>query len=165
MGDTLLAVTVLAFAVIPGLMVAWPTARRTTGLFFPGIASLLVPRRWRISWRRHREKRPDVPLRLRLALLAADRRRCVHCRGRHELQLDHIRPWALGGTTSPFNLAVLCGECNRTKSNYWPSLGARGYRPFPGHDDIRAARAILRSERLCRLSPRRWGRLVRAGLA
>ena len=139
--------------------ISWSPSRRTFGLFFPGIVAGLVPWRWRAAWRRGR-RRPSVPLRLRQAMLAADRR-CVYCGSRDRLQLDHIRPWSLGGTTTPANLAVLCGRCNVIKSNYWPRLGARGYRPFPGHGDLAAAGAILRAERLCRFSPRRWSRLVR----
>lgn len=52
--------------------------------------------------------------------------RCAHCgkkcfrsktwhpdRG----EIDHIKPYSWGGTTMLRNLQLLCGECNRTKSD------------------------------------------------
>ena len=35
------------------------------------------------------------------------------CTATHDLQIDHIRPRALGGTHEPQNLRVLCGAHNR----------------------------------------------------
>lgn len=45
---------------------------------------------------------------------------CPRC-GKHfeidEMQADHITPWSKGGKTIPENCQMLCGPCNREKSN------------------------------------------------
>jgi hypothetical protein len=41
--------------------------------------------------------------------------RCRHCGSGAELQYDHVIPVALGGASTPENLQVLCGTCNRRK--------------------------------------------------
>lgn len=38
---------------------------------------------------------------------------CQNCGSRHALEVDHIRPWALGGFSNPENLRVLCRSCNQ----------------------------------------------------
>jgi hypothetical protein len=40
-----------------------------------------------------------------------------HCNETHGLQLDHIRPFALGGATSPENLRLFCGPHNRARNS------------------------------------------------
>jgi hypothetical protein len=125
-----------------------------------GCAPALVPRARRIRYRRGRA-RPAIPAWLRRAVLAADQHRCVYCGSRAVLQVDHIRPWALGGLTALFNLAVLCRAHNLVKSNYWRDPdGYVHYRPFAGAADVTAAASILRAERRCRRSPLRWLRVA-----
>ena len=41
--------------------------------------------------------------------------RCRHCGAQAELQFDHIIPVAMGGSSNPENLQILCGPCNRRK--------------------------------------------------
>lgn len=126
----------------------------------PGIVSGLVPRTMRIRYRRD-HARPWIRARLRRAVLAADRRRCLHCGSRADLQLDHVRPWSAGGLTTGFNLACLCRRCNRVKSNYHRDrYGYVHYRPWRGSDDIAAAAAICATELRGRRSPARWARLI-----
>lgn len=40
---------------------------------------------------------------------------CVVCGCEEALQIDHVRPIALGGTSDLGNLTVLCGPCNKAK--------------------------------------------------
>lgn len=147
-----LALIMGAAAVLPAVM----------ALVLPGTLAGLVPRRV-LARRRQGRERPPVPARLRRAILAADRHRCVFCGRRADLQLDHIRPWSGGGLSAAWNLAVLCAGCNLAKSNYWKDRdGYVHYRGFPGAGNPVLASAILRAERRRRLSPARWARALRA---
>ena len=38
------------------------------------------------------------------------------CGSRHDLEIDHIKPWARGGTHEPSNLRVLCATHNRRRA-------------------------------------------------
>ena len=49
----------------------------------------------------------------RCTYVAADGTRCT---ATHDLQVDHVRPFALGGTHEPDNLRVLCGAHNRRRA-------------------------------------------------
>jgi hypothetical protein len=40
---------------------------------------------------------------------------CQNCGSHDNLQIDHIRPCANGGTAAPWNLQVLCRDCNLLK--------------------------------------------------
>lgn len=65
-------------------------------------------------------KRPPIPKGLRVQVLRRDGFKCVYC-GRHgqevPLEVDHIKPWSLGGKHELANLQTLCRDCNRGKSN------------------------------------------------
>jgi HNH endonuclease len=92
--------------------------------------------------------------------MAADRGRCVFCGARTRLHVDHITPWAAGGLTTMYNLAVLCRVHNKVKSNFMVDPdGYVHYRPFENYADPAMAAAILAEERRRRLYP---GRCVRA---
>lgn len=57
--------------------------------------------------------------------------RCAHCGkwcgrpgrekadipGDQRMEVDHIRPWSMGGSDEVWNLQPLCRPCNRSKSN------------------------------------------------
>lgn len=142
---------------LAGAVVVVPLALFATAKAGP---QLLIPRRIRMRRRKNRP-RPPVPGWLHRSVYAADRHRCVYCRSRVQLQLDHIVPWSFGGLTSLWNCATLCGRCNRVKSNYWRSdSGKVYYRAWRNAANQSMAGAILRAELRARYNPLRW---VRAG--
>jgi hypothetical protein len=59
--------------------------------------------------------RGAIPDDMKLLVLTRDQGRCCQCGATSELQFDHVIPWSMGGATSPENLQVLCGPCNRRK--------------------------------------------------
>lgn len=42
---------------------------------------------------------------------------CAHCKSTENLEVDHIRPVSLGGSSERDNLQALCRTCNRSKLN------------------------------------------------
>lgn len=95
-------------------------------------------------------------------MYAADGRRCAYCGYAGSLELDHVRPWSLGGRSSLWNLMTLCKPHNLVKSNYWSEDGFSVYRPWKGYSNRNEAAAILSFERR-----HRWSliRLIRAAMA
>jgi 5-methylcytosine-specific restriction endonuclease McrA len=150
----------------------WPLICLGFVFGLPAVAALAIPRSWRMAYRR-RHTRPSVPVRIRRAVLAADRNRCIYCGSQPlaavgmrlpavdvgGLQLDHVRPRSCGGLDSLWNFVTLCGHHNRIKSNYWvwPS-GQVTYRAFNNYDDRATAAAILEVERRARWNVVRWWR-------
>ena len=73
---------------------------------------------------------------LRVFVLRRDKGLCQTClpNGRTELasQVDHIKPKAKGGTDDMSNLAAICGDCHRAKTQR-ESAEAQGrtHRPRP----------------------------------
>jgi len=136
------------------LLPMWPLILLTVVYGLPALPGLLVPRRWRCWWRQGHD-RPHIPRVLRRAVYASDRWACRHCGSRDDLQLDHVFPWSLGGTSSLWNLVTLCGRCNRAKSNYWRWRDGREYiGPWCTRPDLAAV--ILACERRARWYPWRW---------
>ena len=67
--------------------------------------------------------RIPLPLNVRFVVLKRDNFRCVKC-GRSpssnhaiELEVDHIKPVAKGGTNNIENLQTLCKDCNQGKKD------------------------------------------------
>lgn len=59
--------------------------------------------------------RAPIPPDVRQLVWQRDGGRCVYCGSDTELQLDHQIPVSMGGSSSPENLQILCGPCNRRK--------------------------------------------------
>lgn len=59
---------------------------------------------------------PNYP-RIRKAVLVRDNFTCWLCGGRADA-VDHVLPYALGGSNRPSNLRAVCGECNSKKGDY-----------------------------------------------
>jgi hypothetical protein len=85
--------------------------------------------------------RGTVPEDMKQYVWTRDQGRCRQCGSNTELQFDHIIPWSMGGATSPENLQVLCGPCNRRKGASVaspngpvasPTLPPAGWYPDPG---------------------------------
>ena len=62
-------------------------------------------------------KRPRIPREVVDAVYKRDGGRCQECGATEDLQLDHIIPFSKGGATTVENLQLLCGKCNRAKSD------------------------------------------------
>jgi hypothetical protein len=62
------------------------------------------------------QRRDVIPDDVKQLVWLRDGGRCQHCGAQTELQYDHIIPVAMGGSSNPENLQILCGPCNRRKS-------------------------------------------------
>ena len=62
-------------------------------------------------------RRERIPPEVRAFVWQRDRGRCVSCDATEDLQFDHVIPVARGGGNAAENLQVLCGTCNRQKSD------------------------------------------------
>ncbi len=61
--------------------------------------------------------RARIPEEVRVAVWVRDAGRCVRCGAEDDLQFDHVIPVAKGGGNALENVQVLCGDCNRLKSD------------------------------------------------
>jgi 5-methylcytosine-specific restriction endonuclease McrA len=61
--------------------------------------------------------RERVPLEMRRFIFERDGGKCLECGSGFDLQYDHVLPVARGGATTVENLQLLCGDCNRRKSD------------------------------------------------
>lgn len=100
------------------------------GLTPEDVRALLVTRKMQQQARINRAKtivesptatrnaaRSAIPDDVKMLVWQRDRGRCVRCGSNTELQYDHIIPFSLGGASTAENLQILCGRCNRAKSN------------------------------------------------
>jgi hypothetical protein len=60
-------------------------------------------------------RREPIPEEVRREVFRRDGGRCAVCGSAELLQFDHVIPVALGGSSTPANLQVLCAPCNRAK--------------------------------------------------
>jgi len=160
-----------ALAITTAVMVAaWPLVILWCWYGLPAAIRAIEPREHRARRRNKivhlsdgtwgKRPRPPVPQRLQDIAFRAYRHRCVSCRERTGLQIEHIMPWSRGGLNSMWNFTLLCAEENNLKSDYWVYRGGRVYyrhRYGGGTPDQRAAAAvILARERRRRANPVRW---------
>ena len=67
--------------------------------------------------RAERRRRRTIPGATRKAVMERDQYRCRQCGSWKDLQLDHVIPHSRRGSDDESNLQVLCGSCNRKKSD------------------------------------------------
>jgi HNH endonuclease len=59
-----------------------------------------------------------IPQDVKIAVSVRDGGKCRVCGSAYDLQYDHIIPNSLGGSSDDVdNIQLLCGRCNRRKSN------------------------------------------------
>lgn len=63
------------------------------------------------------KSRSKIPTEVRIFVWQRDGGRCVECSSNENLEYDHIIPFAKGGANTERNLQLLCGNCNRLKSD------------------------------------------------
>ena len=64
-----------------------------------------------------RARRARIPDEVRAFAWERDGGACVRCGTQDDLQFDHVIPVARGGGNAPDNIQILCGDCNRLKSD------------------------------------------------
>ena len=62
-------------------------------------------------------RRERIPGEVRAFVWEREAGRCVQCGNEDDLQFDHVIPVAKGGGSSIDNIQILCGDCNRQKSD------------------------------------------------
>jgi 5-methylcytosine-specific restriction endonuclease McrA len=62
-------------------------------------------------------RRERIPSDVRAFVWARDNGACVQCGSEQDLQFDHVIPVSRGGGNAAGNIQVLCGDCNRMKSD------------------------------------------------
>ncbi|MQC17313.1 MAG: HNH endonuclease [Chloroflexi bacterium] len=63
-------------------------------------------------------RRERIPDDTRLFVWQRDGGCCVRCGAEDDLQFDHLIPVARGGGNAAENVQILCGSCNRAKSDH-----------------------------------------------
>lgn len=60
----------------------------------------------------------SIPQWVKIAVATRDGGKCRRCGSAYDLQYDHIIPYSRGGSSTDVNnIQLLCGRCNRLKSN------------------------------------------------
>lgn len=62
-------------------------------------------------------RRERIPNEVKSFVWERDDGRCVNCSAVEDLQFDHVIPITKGGGNSIDNIQILCGDCNRQKSD------------------------------------------------
>lgn len=62
-------------------------------------------------------RREAIPPEVRAFVWERDEGKCVRCGAEDDLQFDHVIPVAKGGGNEIGNVQILCGDCNRLKSD------------------------------------------------
>ena len=79
----------------------------------------------------------------KLRIFKRDGFRCLKCKTRKHLTIDHIVPQSKGGDDSDNNLQTLCEHDNRMKGNQ-NSIDYRNYSGLPSMNPYIGSRVMLR---------------------
>jgi len=60
-----------------------------------------------------RARSRTIPTAIRRELWRRQQAKCARCGSQRTLQIEHIQPWALGGSNDARNLTLLCRTCNQ----------------------------------------------------
>lgn len=116
----------LALAPVLFLLLTDDARRPQLAALLLATLALALRRRWlrlgrgrRPARRRSSPARRPIPAKTRQQIYARDGHTCLYCGRRRGsailLHLDHLYPYALGGTDDPENLVTACADCNLTK--------------------------------------------------
>lgn len=65
-------------------------------------------------WKKHGVKNPRyIPAQTKRLVWKRDQGKCQNCESQYALEIDHIKPVAMGGATEIPNLRLLCRNCNQ----------------------------------------------------
>lgn len=70
---------------------------------------------WHARYNAPSKKKARISNKLRLRIYERDGFKCVYCRSRKDLSLDHVRAESQGGSTDDGNLVTCCRSCNSKK--------------------------------------------------
>lgn len=70
-----------------------------------------------ISEKKGLRKREDIPEHVKMYVWQRDKGQCVQCGSKQNLEFDHDIPVSKGGSNTERNIQILCGKCNREKSD------------------------------------------------
>lgn len=92
------------------------------------------------GWNKNRTNGGYIPAGYARRILERDNHTCYLC-GNPATQVDHIVPWAEGGTHAQTNLAAICEACHTAKTKTEAARGstrhaARGKRPTERHPGL-----------------------------
>jgi 5-methylcytosine-specific restriction endonuclease McrA len=78
------------------------------------------------TWLRQTYRKVPAPSRyisdpVKEEVFERDSGQCVKCGSTRELQYDHVIQYSRGGSNTAANIQLLCGDCNRAKSNRFVS--------------------------------------------
>jgi len=95
--------------------VPWPLTRRLCRALFVSPAPPPLPRPSpQPLGERHSRY---IPNDVKAEVMRRDGGQCRQCGSTEEIHFDHVIPWSRGGTATVGNIQVLCGPCNRRKSD------------------------------------------------
>jgi hypothetical protein len=87
-------------------------------LAFVLLTSSTAPGKTNVGREAVRPRSRAIPQWVKIAVATRDGGKCRSCGSYYDLQYDHIVPYSLGGSSTDVNnIQLLCGRCNRLKSN------------------------------------------------